>query len=397
MHVLVSGRADDLRGRAQGGRHGRCAGAGGRARSGSSRAPSSPPTSTRSGSPSSTRTPRLFALDALDRAFDLRWLVRPEVGRAAARRSSSSTSTTTRPGSSRRRFLEVPRSGPRGRFFPIKEPGRPRALARGAARDARRLRARLTPRRARATSAHEVGTRRHEVRHGSSPTRRGMGLLGLLLPSRCAGCDVPGAALCDACRDALVRVAPPVCERCGCPGAWPVRRCVECSGRRLAFVRARAALVYDARARPLVSAWKERGRRDLAGAARRPRRRGRRTPRRRRAHVRPGRPRARPRARARARRRAWRAALAELWDVPVAAAPRAHAAPARARQAGLPRADRAANVRARSRPPGIPPPDRGARRRRLHDRRHGGGVRDARFVGRAHPASRWFASRRAVR
>ena len=91
-----------------------------------------------------------------------------------------------------------------------------------------------------------------------------MGLLGLLLPSRCAGCEVPGVALCDACRDALVRVAPPVCERCGCPGTWPVLRCVECSGRRLGFARARAALVYEARARALVSAWKERGRRELA-------------------------------------------------------------------------------------------------------------------------------------
>jgi ComF family protein len=91
-----------------------------------------------------------------------------------------------------------------------------------------------------------------------------MSLLGLVLPSRCAGCGVPGPPLCAACAEALIRVAPPVCERCGCPGAWPVRRCVECSGRRLAFARARGALVYDARARPLVSAWKERGRRDLA-------------------------------------------------------------------------------------------------------------------------------------
>jgi predicted amidophosphoribosyltransferase len=91
-----------------------------------------------------------------------------------------------------------------------------------------------------------------------------MGLLGLVLPSRCAVCAVPGPALCAGCSAALIRVAPPVCERCGCPGAWPVRRCVECAGRRLAFARARGALVYDARARPLVSAWKERGRRDLA-------------------------------------------------------------------------------------------------------------------------------------
>ena len=92
-----------------------------------------------------------------------------------------------------------------------------------------------------------------------------MGVLGLVLPSRCAGCGVPGPALCEACLAGLVRIAPPVCERCGCPGAWPVRRCVECAGRRLAFARARGAVVYDARARTLVSAWKERGRRDLAG------------------------------------------------------------------------------------------------------------------------------------
>jgi predicted amidophosphoribosyltransferase len=90
-----------------------------------------------------------------------------------------------------------------------------------------------------------------------------MGVLGLLLPSRCAGCDRPGPGLCDACASALIRIAPPVCERCGCPGAWPVRRCVECTGRRLAFARARSALVYDDRTRPIVSAWKERGRRDL--------------------------------------------------------------------------------------------------------------------------------------
>lgn len=93
-----------------------------------------------------------------------------------------------------------------------------------------------------------------------------MGLLGLVLPSRCAMCLSPGLALCDRCDSSLIRIAPPVCERCGGPGAWPVRRCVECAGRRLAFARARSALVYDARARLLVSAWKERGRRDLTPA-----------------------------------------------------------------------------------------------------------------------------------
>jgi predicted amidophosphoribosyltransferase len=46
-----------------------------------------------------------------------------------------------------------------------------------------------------------------------------------------------------------------------------VRRCAECSGRRLAFASARSAVVYDARARALVRAWKERGRRRLAREA----------------------------------------------------------------------------------------------------------------------------------
>jgi competence protein ComFC len=61
-----------------------------------------------------------------------------------------------------------------------------------------------------------------------------------------------------------VAIGEPGCRRCGAPGAWPVERCAECRGRRLAFVSARAALAYDASARALVSAWKEGGRRDVS-------------------------------------------------------------------------------------------------------------------------------------
>ena len=46
-----------------------------------------------------------------------------------------------------------------------------------------------------------------------------------------------------------------------------MRRCAECSGRRLAFASARAAVVYDVPARRLVHAWKERGQRRLAAEA----------------------------------------------------------------------------------------------------------------------------------
>jgi predicted amidophosphoribosyltransferase len=46
-----------------------------------------------------------------------------------------------------------------------------------------------------------------------------------------------------------------------------VERCAECSGRRLAFASARAAVAYEGAVRTLVSAWKERGLRRLAGFA----------------------------------------------------------------------------------------------------------------------------------
>jgi ComF family protein len=55
-----------------------------------------------------------------------------------------------------------------------------------------------------------------------------------------------------------------MCARCGRPTAWPVTRCRECDGRRLAFARARAAVAYDETVRRIVAAWKERGLRRLA-------------------------------------------------------------------------------------------------------------------------------------
>jgi predicted amidophosphoribosyltransferase len=89
-------------------------------------------------------------------------------------------------------------------------------------------------------------------------------VLDLLLPQRCVVCGYGGTQLCAACREDLPRIEPPLCERCGAPTAWPVERCRECAGRRLGFASARAAVGYDAAARRLVHAWKERGLRRLA-------------------------------------------------------------------------------------------------------------------------------------
>jgi ComF family protein len=64
-----------------------------------------------------------------------------------------------------------------------------------------------------------------------------------------------------------VPLRPPLCARCGAPTAWPVERCLECSGRRLAFACARAAVSYSGTARDFVRAWKERGLRPFAAVA----------------------------------------------------------------------------------------------------------------------------------
>jgi predicted amidophosphoribosyltransferase len=92
-------------------------------------------------------------------------------------------------------------------------------------------------------------------------------LLDLLLPRRCVVCAEGGPVLCAACAAALPQLRPPLCARCGAPTAWPVNRCRECAGRRLAFNSARAAVPYDDAVRRIVRRWKEHGLRSLAGAA----------------------------------------------------------------------------------------------------------------------------------
>jgi ComF family protein len=92
-------------------------------------------------------------------------------------------------------------------------------------------------------------------------------VLDLFLPQRCLVCGASDSQLCPACCASLPVLVAPLCERCGAPTAWPVRRCSECAGRRLAFARARAAVAYDDAVRLLVAGWKERGLRRLADTA----------------------------------------------------------------------------------------------------------------------------------
>lgn len=177
-------------------------------------------------------------------------------------------------------------------------------------------------------------------------------LLDLLLPLRCAACGRGERLLCGRCRAELAPLRPPLCARCGAPTAWPVERCSECAGRRIAFRTARAAVGYDRTARALVLGWKERGLRRLAGEAA--------------ALV--SEVVERPEAEAiafvpgDAERLLWRGhntaealarALAERWELPVVAAlARTGRAP---RQRGRGRAERRANVRSAFRPRGDVP------------------------------------------
>lgn len=70
------------------------------------------------------------------------------------------------------------------------------------------------------------------------------GLLELIFPPNCAGCDRPGTLLCDPCANRTVLIEPSdACPRCGAPFGRIV--CHECGGRDFAFSSARCAAVLE--------------------------------------------------------------------------------------------------------------------------------------------------------
>ena len=170
-----------------------------------------------------------------------------------------------------------------------------------------------------------------------------------------------------ACTEALPRVGPCAARGAARRRSLVVARCRECSGRRLAFAQARAAVLYDERARRLVRAWKERGVRLVAPhaaelvveAVARPR-----------VDALAALPADAERALRRGRHPAEQLAalLSRAWELPLdtslARRTSLH------RQRGLSGAERRRNVRDAFVVRGTPPATRRARRRRVHDRRH---------------------------
>ncbi len=88
-------------------------------------------------------------------------------------------------------------------------------------------------------------------------------LLELLAPTRCAGCELPGAVMCEACVSAARGIDPRwACPRCGAPFGYIT--CTECWNRELAF---EAAIALGILERPLsrcITLYKDAGERRLA-------------------------------------------------------------------------------------------------------------------------------------
>lgn len=87
----------------------------------------------------------------------------------------------------------------------------------------------------------------------------------LLFPTRCAGCDLPGGLLCDACAERLPLIDPfTACPRCGAPTVSAC--CVECADVPFTFAAARCAGVLEPPLSRMVALHKDAGERRLAPA-----------------------------------------------------------------------------------------------------------------------------------
>ncbi len=88
------------------------------------------------------------------------------------------------------------------------------------------------------------------------------GLLDLLTPLTCAGCGLPGVAICHECDGRLVRIVPAsICERCGHPWSRRVPRCPECPPH---IAAARQAVIFADPAPAILHALKDERREELA-------------------------------------------------------------------------------------------------------------------------------------
>jgi len=88
--------------------------------------------------------------------------------------------------------------------------------------------------------------------------------LDVVFPPRCAGCARGDWPFCGDCRDALVVLEPPWCERCGRPARDSIAGCGDCPPAPLAS--SRAPFLYEGPARAAILRLKFSGWRNVAAA-----------------------------------------------------------------------------------------------------------------------------------
>lgn len=89
------------------------------------------------------------------------------------------------------------------------------------------------------------------------------GALEALSPTRCAGCERPGALICERCLHEFTLIDPELCcTNCGAP--FGSLLCTECRGEPGACDRVLACAVYEGPAPRIIRAYKDAGERRLA-------------------------------------------------------------------------------------------------------------------------------------
>lgn len=89
------------------------------------------------------------------------------------------------------------------------------------------------------------------------------GLLELIAPPRCAGCDLPGSVICPECVASLVLTdASEACPRCGAPRNRIA--CPDCEGRTFGFSAAMSAGALEPPLSRAVTLYKDSGERRYA-------------------------------------------------------------------------------------------------------------------------------------
>jgi ComF family protein len=101
------------------------------------------------------------------------------------------------------------------------------------------------------------------VRIDDAVTDVAEGLLELIAPTRCGGCELPGVLVCDTCASNVPLIEQgAACPRCGAPEGRAA--CAECADVDFAFSSARCAALLRAPLSRIVTVYKDGGERRLA-------------------------------------------------------------------------------------------------------------------------------------